>query len=65
MEDDLETMWHVASKDNIQMRENLRKMARQLQSHKNLADVMEVTEKNADDDIIEMILNSDEHKSNA
>ena len=55
-------MWHVASKDNIQMRENLRKMARQLQSHKGLSDIIETKENKSYDDVIENILNSEDNK---
>ena len=48
VEEDLETMWQVASKDNRQMRDMTRKMARKLQSHERFRDV--------DDDDMELLL---------
>ena len=36
VEDDLETMWQVASEDNRKLQETLRKTTRQLQQHEGL-----------------------------
>lgn len=56
VEDDLETMWQVASSDNRQMRDNLRKLAHQLQAHQGLAQV--VQDGLHKDDVIEEVLYS-------
>ena len=41
VEDDLETMWQLASKDNRQMKETLRRSLRKLQQHEGLRGIEE------------------------
>ena len=44
VEDDLETMWQLASKDNRQMKETLRRSLRKLQQHEGLRGLQGIDE---------------------
>ena len=42
VEDDLETMWQVASADNRRMKDTLKRSMRKLKDHTNIAHMIEV-----------------------